>query len=132
MENGKISDEKIKEICDWISNGNSNIDAAILSDISEFTFYEWKKRGKKDIKNKVDTEYSKFSKSLKKAEIEFKNYHVFNIQKQSDKNWPASALLLERKYFNEYGKKEKIELTNKLDDFCKSFDALREKEDATT
>ncbi len=92
----KYSPEIVKEICDYIQGGSSNIDSATMSGISEDTFYEWKK------------EHSEFSESLKKAEAIRKARLVALILTASESSWQAGAWYLERVYPSEYGRRETL------------------------
>lgn len=94
----KYSTEKIDEICNFIRAGNTHRDAALLSDITESTFYEWAKD-------------SEFSERLKKAEQECKARNIAFIQKAAEKSWQAAAWFLERRYHDEYAVKQVNEVT---------------------
>ena len=106
----KLTEELIEEIYNYISNGLSNIDSCIMCNIAETTFYDWLKRGRNDTESQNDTIYAEFSKAIKKAEIQFKETHINNIQKASKGgSWQASAWLMERKHFKEWGNKQHID-----------------------
>lgn len=120
-----LNEELIEEICDWISKGNTFYRACILCNISEASFYEWKKRGNEELKNGEETVYTEFIESVKKAEEKFKAWNVAQIMKASQNGtWQSSAWLLERKYPDEFGRREKIELTNKIDELIDSFNKI--------
>ena len=93
----KFSDEKIEEICKYISFGNNITDACILSDISRETFYKWKK------------EIPEVEKAIEKAVVKNKHRNIALIQKAAEKSWQASAWFLERRYNEEYAKRDKHE-----------------------
>lgn len=101
MNNGKYGPEIVKEICSHIANGLTAVDACILSNISEETFYKWKR-------NKIE-----FIEAIKKAEMAFKETHIKNVAKASKKSWQASSWILERKFQNEFAMKQKHEHTGK-------------------
>jgi sensor c-di-GMP phosphodiesterase-like protein len=83
-----------------IGDGLSQKDAAILAGIDESTLYIWKK------------DDQSFSSQIEQKEIEYKQRHIENIKKASDKNWQASAWWLERKHKKEFA--QKIENENDL------------------
>lgn len=101
----KLNKELIKELCKYISNGLSQKDSCCLCDIDESTFYIWKKKAEGQTKGL----YFEFIQSLKKATARHKAWHISNIRKASEKNWTASAWILERKYFKEFGRKQALE-----------------------
>ena len=80
--------------------GATNKDIAAALCIAESTFYEW-------LGNPKTPNQSELLESLKKAEGEFKTSLVNNIIKAGkEKDWKAHAWLLERRYPDEYGRKE--------------------------
>lgn len=92
----KYSPELTAEVCKYISNGLSQVDACTMVDISEDTFYRWAK------------EKPEFSEQLKKATIRFKLYHLMNIGKHAEVSFPASAWLLERKFSSEFSQNKDL------------------------
>ena len=102
----KYSQEITEEICKYLRAGNSQKDSAILSGITEETFYDWQRP-------ESDQYHPEFSESLKKAELECKARNIALIQKAAEKSWQAAAWSLERKYNNEYALKQINELYGK-------------------
>jgi hypothetical protein len=94
----KYSSAKTKEICQYLEEGLSREDAWTLVGIVKSTFYEW-------------MEKSDFSDSIKKAELKGKREHILNIKKAGEQHWTASAWFLERRYYEEFGNKSKLEHT---------------------
>jgi hypothetical protein len=92
----KYSSAKTKEICQYLEEGLSREDAWTLAGIVKSTFYEW-------------MEKSDFSDSIKKAELKGKREHILNIKKAGEQHWTASAWFLERRYYEEFGNKSKLE-----------------------
>ena len=88
--NGKYSEGKVTEICDYIESGLTAKDAAMLAGITEETYYSWKKTK------------PEFSESVKKAELELKKKTVKGVLNAGDKDWRANAWWLERKYTDEF------------------------------
>ena len=94
------------EICNHIKDGLTKKDAALLSDISEQTLYDWIKK------------HSNFSQSLQKAEAEAKQKMINTVRraasgfKDGDKKiypvWQAAAWMLERKHRDEYALRQEI------------------------
>ena len=111
----KYSPEIIKEICRYIENGNSHKDAAALAGICEDTFYEWRNK-------------SEFAESLKKAELKCKMRNILLIQKAAQDTWTAAAWFLERRYFDEYGRKQKLEHSGEIKNINQEAEALTDDE----
>jgi hypothetical protein len=124
-----LNKEMIEEICKYVSNGLSFKDSVALVNISEAVFYKWQQYGKTEIENRSKTNiidgtksiFIELIESIKKARIKFKAYHLSKIRKAADKQWQASAWSLERQFPDEFGKHEKIEFINKLDEFVNAF-----------
>ena len=97
----KYSPELTEEIATRVREGSSQRDAAILSGITEKTFYVWMK------------EKSAFCESLEKAELECKNRNIKIIQKAAITTWQAAAWWMERRYSSDYALKWKNEFSGK-------------------
>ena len=89
----KCTPETTAEIIKWLRAGNSQKDSALLSGISEKTYYEWMKTKRE------------FRKPIKKAERECKARNIAIILKASEKSWQAAAWYLERRYSSEFALK---------------------------
>ena len=97
----KFTEEVCKLILEEIRNGVSMSDSASIHRVSKLTLDNWCKRNKD------------FARDLKKAESEYKREHLLNLRKASGKSWQASSWLLERKYPEEYGRRDRMDLTSK-------------------
>lgn len=99
----KLTPELQEEICKYIEIGVPNKQAALACGISETTFYNWIKRGE----NTNSGKYFKFLESVKKAQAKNVLRNVAIIEKAAqEKNWQAAAWILERKYPEDWGRKE--------------------------
>lgn len=98
----KYSSEIASEICQYVQDGSTQRDSAIMSGISEETFYTWRK-------NK-----SEFSESLKKAHAEHKKTLLATITSATEKSWQAAAWILERRYKEDYALKHEIQHSGKI------------------
>lgn len=122
MNNGKLNDNIIKEICEKIIKGADKKTAAETSGISERTFYRWVKQGETAKTGK----YCQFCQAIKKAEAELKQKHEQKIL--SAKSWTSSAWWLERKFPDEYRNRQQIEHTQ-TEPFKIEFTIVEKKED---
>jgi phage terminase large subunit len=93
----KCTKELIEMAVKRKGTGMSNRDLAQYLGIAESTFYEWTNRPKTE-------NQSKLSEALKKAESDYKDGLRKKILEASDKDWKASAWMLERQYNREYGR----------------------------
>lgn len=120
MNNGKLNDEITKKICNYIEIGMPAKHACEAVGITEKTYYEWLQKGNEQKNGK----YSKFSKSIKKAQARHMARNAAIIEKAAqDGKWQASAWMLERRHPDDWGNKQyqKIEHSGKI-----SFEQLRE------
>lgn len=125
----KYSKELVDEICANISNGVINKDAAILSGISEATFYLWQKENDPNNPNEQknplnDEQRLEFLESIKKAEAQRKRNFISSIVKASNKTWQAAAWYLERVYPSEFGRLREMEVKGdgKIEVIVKDYD----------
>jgi hypothetical protein len=98
-----LSEELMKKLCDLIRSGVYVKTACQIVGIGTATYYEWMKRGRIE----ESSVFSKFLDSIKKAEAEGEGALVLGIRK--DESWQSKAWLLERKYPDRWGRKDKIE-----------------------
>ena len=112
-----LNDELIDNLCKCIGNGLSNKDACAMCGITEDTFYKWLREAE-NTKSKINHRdiKIKLAESLKKAESQFKAYHLDNITKSSKGDWKASAWILERKYPKEFARIDRNAVVLSADD----------------
>jgi hypothetical protein len=97
----KFSAEKYQSICQFIERGLSNERAARASGIHPDTFIEWRKEGWR-----VGV-LPELSDATKEAESLFVASALQEIWE--DKSWTSKAWLLERRFPDEFGKRERRE-----------------------
>lgn len=118
----KYTPETVADILTHISEGCNNKDAALISGISEDTFYAWLKEKNPD--GTPNPEYhSEFSESLKKAIAMRKRKLVNDII--TEKSWQAKAWYLERVHSDEFREKKTWEITNPEDKIRKASDIVK-------
>ena len=117
----------------YISEGDTVKNTCILCNIHESTFYLWVNKMRK-VEQKIengqrinDNEevFIEFIESVKKAIALFQSHHVRKIH--NEKHWTASAWLLERRFPETWGRKDKLEITHKAE-FDLSKASIEEKE----
>jgi transposase len=93
----KLNEDKMQQICKWLTAGHFIEQAASLSGVSSASIYNWLSRGKEDSNNGEQTIYSEFLErvveSKAKAEALF-----LNTVRQAAQNgvWQAATWYLER------------------------------------
>lgn len=104
----KFNPETCHKIIQAIKQGNYQKTAAALAGIDESTYYRWVERGKEAKSGK----YCEFYKSIKKAEEFAKAYYLQQIREaaESKKHWQAAAWYLERKFPDEFGRRQSIDM----------------------
>lgn len=111
----KLTPERSSAILISISKRVPYAIAAPANGVHEDTLYEWISRGLRDIKEGIDSEYSRFSESLKKIEQEKIIHHIDKINENVDR-WQADAWILERRWWKHFSPNGALrELANDVD-----------------
>ena len=97
-----ISVEIITKVCNAVKLGMSIGRAATYAGISRQSYYDWRKLGKE----KPDSMYGLFLENIRKAESEAEIKLLIDIQK--DEAWQSKAWILERRFPNEWGRKDAL------------------------
>ena len=110
----KLTSELIKEAYKLVAAGNYIKDVYPILGIDESTWYRWLSEGEK-AKSGLKRE---FYETIKKAEKDAIARNVALIQRAAQEgNWQAAAWWLERKYFEDWGRKDKVDLSADKDGF---------------
>lgn len=108
----KLTEKTIEKAQKGIAIGTPQKYVAQSLGISEEAWYSWMRRGEHDLQNdKDDTIFAKFYESVKKAQAKSVSRCVSMIQKASIDTWQAAAWWLERRYPEEFGRKEKVDVS---------------------
>ena len=112
----KLTPELIEQAVKLIEAGNYQIHVAQALGISKETWFRWLREGEQsEDENGLKKQ---FYDSVKKAEAKAVARNVALIQRAAQEgNWQAAAWWLERRYPEEWGKKDKLNL--KTDDGIK-------------
>lgn len=110
----KLTKELIKEAYKLVAAGNYDKDVYPILGIDKSTWYRWLSEGEK-AKSGLKRE---FYDTVKKAEKDAIARNVALIQRAAQEgNWQAAAWWLERKYFEDWGRKDKVDLSADKDGF---------------
>ncbi len=86
----KMTPERVQIITEALADGLTQKEASMLAGIDEDTLCNWKRNN------------SDFSDKVAKSAIQYKQKLLKTIVKAGERNWKASAWLLERKYKKEF------------------------------
>ena len=109
---GILLTEEVKaRILLLIQAGNYVATACGACGISEASYFAWKLRGEKG-----EEPYASFLESLKRAEEEAEAALVLTIKRAGGSQWQAAMTLLERRHPKRWGRFERIEHSENLED----------------
>lgn len=99
----KMTPERVSIILDGLANGMTQRDCALLAGISEDTLCLWKRHN------------SEFSEQMGQKLIEYKQKLLKRIEKAGEKDWKATAWILERKFKNDWGSSARFDTSDLYD-----------------
>lgn len=121
----KLTPELQAEMVNIIRGGNYVETACAYVGLNKSTFYDWMKRGAREIdrvkKNpkarvrKDEQIYVEFSNAIKKAEAEAEARDVLIIAKAAESQWQAAAWRLERRLPSKWGRQRPYDTDAKSD-----------------
>ena len=110
----KLNKELIEKAYELVAAGNYDKDVYPILGVEKTTWYRWLSEGEK-AKSGLKRE---FYDTIKKAEKDAIARNVALIQRAAQEgNWQAAAWWLERKYFEDWGRKDKVDLSADKDGF---------------
>lgn len=121
----KLNSNTQARIVESIKKGHTHDTAAAHGGISRTTFYEWMQKGARAASGK----YADFADAVQKAEAEAKGELIDIVKAQSLRNWQAAAWLLERRYPDEFGRRDRHHVEHS-GNIKHSIDAVKEWLDA--
>lgn len=98
MDKEEKIDEIKKDICDFLKEGITKKDAAIMAGISEATFYRWIE------------ENESFKSRVEASILEYKHTLIKNVNTCAEKDGRLALEVLSRRYPKEWGVKTQIEV----------------------
>ena len=111
----KFTPERCAAILDDIAHHIPYSLAAEANGIGEQTLYDWINHGIADRDAGIDSEFAKFSESIKKVQSNKIREHTSKINSNVDR-WQADAWLLERRWYKHFGANAQLnEVNAKLD-----------------
>lgn len=105
----KRADEQfVANLCQALRSGNTKKNSCLLAGCSETQLYKWLRDPDCEIEG---TLANQFAESIKKSMAEAQNRNIVLIQKAAQTNWTAAAWYLERSDPENWGKREKHEVS---------------------
>jgi transposase len=111
----KLTEAVEKRLCEAIALGCSKTIAARLAGIDRATLWRWTEQGEADLDQEKDSVYCNLCNGLKKAEAAFQAYALTVIHDAAPQNWQAAAWLLERKRPEEWGRRDRVQTTEQME-----------------
>lgn len=114
-----LDEEKTERLLNYLRLGHYIVDACAMADVGESTYHKWRKIGEEadqlDPTERTETQQAavEFMESVKKARATAKSFHLAKIR--DDGSWQASAWWLERSFPDQWGRRERVEVTGKDD-----------------
>lgn len=102
----KFTPEVQARIVEAIEAGNTYARAAAYGGIEYKTFRNWMAAGEKSTRSP----YVPFFQAVKEAETKAEMAHVATIENASKRSWMAAAWWLERRYPQEWGRRDSVDL----------------------
>jgi transposase len=125
----KFTPERCSAIVDAISHRIPYEYAALANGICEETLYEWLRIAKKHRDEGIDSDYTKFSEDIKRAEMQRMREHSDIISARPER-WQADAWLLERRWPKHYGPNAQLNELNQRLARLEGGDSKNEPEEA--
>jgi hypothetical protein len=109
----KLTKKLMEAIAMRVEKGDPPCTAAMLCGLPHQTHSQWLKYAEEDPEKASDdgTKFSAYSASIKKAEEQFKSQLIFMVFRAAPKDWKAAMTMLERRWPEEFGKRERHEIT---------------------
>ena len=109
-----------EDIITAIKAGNYLHVAAAFAGVSKDTYFDWMKRGARDIRAGRETVYARFSAGVDQALAHAEVHSVAAIRGATKENWQAAAWLLERRHPDRWGRHVTIDLSRCTDEQIES------------
>jgi transposase len=73
------------------------------------TFADWMNKGEAG-----EEPFTEFSSAVRAAQKKAADYHLRSVQKHANVDWRAAAWMLERRFPDDYGKKDSVKLSGEI------------------
>ena len=103
-----LNEQMIKQAGAMVAEGMTDRAVQDMIGISHDTWYKWMNRGEDE--EETEPLYSEFAETIKKAKSRLQYDCIHAIKEASRREWQAAAWLLERKWSEDFGKKDRIDM----------------------
>lgn len=110
----KIGEALIGYLAGLVRAGNLIEVAASMAGITPRQLGDWRRRGRRDLKQGTQTLYADFVANLDAAEAEAKVEDIQRIRQAGQRDWRALAWHLARSYPDEYGERKRVDHTARV------------------
>lgn len=118
----KCTPDRVKRIIDALKGGNTREVAYAYAGVSRGAFYKWLARGEAQLLLDLDPDaipeserpYVDLVEGVKRAESEAVVRNVLLVSKAAETSWQAAAWWLERRYPQDWGRKDNLHLSGGL------------------
>ena len=118
-----LTPELQRIIVEALKTGNTRTGAAQLAGINIATFYRWLERGEQDAQHQRPSPYREFREAVARAEAQARQHLLERVLAHAEDridpttnkllrgDWRAAAWLLERRWPDEFGERQRIDAT---------------------
>lgn len=105
----KFTAERRKAIIEALERGNTLTHAAALAGVSRETIYDWLQKG--DKATDPASTYKRFAEDVARANALVADHAIGKITSAMPDDWRAAMTFLERRFPDEYAKRERHEVS---------------------
>lgn len=107
-----MTNATVERLIEALASGQSRRTAAAMAGVSQSTLFAWMAAGRED----AESPEGDLVRRVEEAEAEFIARHVANVEKAAieDKQWTASAWLLERKDPEAWARKSRVSVEHAI------------------
>lgn len=102
-----LNDQMIKNAVKAIGMGVTDRAAQDLLGITHDTWYTWIEKGEAQ----PNSIYAEFTDAIKKARAQLQADCIRRVKLAGSREWQAAAWILERKWSEDFGKKDKVDMS---------------------
>lgn len=99
-----------KKIVAMVRDGMSPEIAAVAAGLHRSTYYDWRARGRSE----GEGIFSDFSDAIENAIAECEAHALRVIQRAAPKNWQAAMTLLERRFPDRWGRRDRLDVYHQV------------------
>jgi hypothetical protein len=110
----KLGLDLIGYIAGLVRAGNLVEVAASMAGVSPKQLADWRRRGRSDLRNGVESVYADFVANLDAAQAEVEAEGIQELRRAGARDWRATAWYLARLYPERYGERKRVDRTSQV------------------